>query len=228
MRNTNETYKDLFKDPSYNLHSDEEKRFQFVLNYIKQNEINSIIDIGSGRGNLLRQLKIEKPDLQILSVDLEKFHELDVPFVRMNIENINDRKAILNLNFDLLTCLDVLEHIEYESVNDVFEFFSKISKHQIFSIANHPDIQNGLDIHLIQEDAFFWTKRILKYLNIKAYSKYKFFSKPDDFPESKRYNYLYIFICDSLTGNKIISRFSHFFIKEKVSLIFDSFKLIFK
>ncbi len=190
-------YTKLFDDPKYNLHSNNELRFNFVINYIKNKKLKTLIDIGSGRGNLIKKLLEEKISIDITSVDLNKFHELNVPFYKLNIMDEYDRQKLLKENFDLLTCLDVMEHLEKNFTDDIFKFFSKISKFQILTIANHPNIQNGKDIHTIQENLTFWIDSIKKSLNIIEIKRVRFFSNPDEFPELKRFNYLYIFITSS-------------------------------
>ncbi len=186
MQNSEMEYKELFNDPNYNSHSNNELRFQFVMNYIKNSNLQSVIDIGSGRGNLIKELMESELGLEIHSADLDKFHTYNVPFYKMNILNENDREVLENKNFDLLTCLDVMEHLEKNKTDEIFNFFSNISKFQIFTIANHPDIQEGKDIHTIQEKLPFWINSVKKSLKINYLQRIKFFSKPDSNPKLKR------------------------------------------
>jgi methylase of polypeptide subunit release factors len=69
-------YESSFNQTGYNLHPDNEFRFQFVNDYIKTNEINSIIDIGSGRGNILKIIKETYPNVEVTSTDIKKFHNI--------------------------------------------------------------------------------------------------------------------------------------------------------
>lgn len=219
MFNSEIEYKKLFNNPNYNSHSNRELRFQFVMDYIKKTNVKTLVDIGSGRGNLIKELIDSNLDLKISSVDLDKFHQYNIPFYKMNILNHDERKILSEDKFDLLTCLDVMEHLEKSKIDDIFEYFSKISNFQIFTIANHPDIQNGIDIHNIQENLPFWINSIKKSLKINYIKRVKFFSKPDDSPHLKRFNYLYIFITSSTTENKV--RNNKVFLFEKLN---DTFK----
>lgn len=151
-----ETYNKLFNDPNYNKHDSSELRYQHVVNYINNNkEIKNIIDISSGRGILLTMISNLFPKINITSTDINKYNELNFKFYKLNLINNEDYIQIPN-NFDLLTCLDVLEHIDYQNIENVLDNLSRLSKTFIFTIANHIDIQNGIDVHLIKEDTVYW------------------------------------------------------------------------
>jgi hypothetical protein len=60
----------------------------------------------------------------------------------------------------------VLEHVQKECVEDIFKTLNKISKFSIFTIANHSDIHNGVELHLIQENMSYWEPIIKKYFEV--------------------------------------------------------------
>jgi hypothetical protein len=68
--------------------------------------------------------------------------------------------------FELLTCLDVLEHIEKKCVDDVLHNFSLISEYSVLTIANHSDVLNGVELHVIQEKMTFWLPYLNKYFEV--------------------------------------------------------------
>ena len=74
--------------------------------------------------------------------------------------------------FDLLTCLDVMEHIEKKYVNNIIQNFSRISNYAVLSIANHSDILNGVELHLIQEDMSFWKPLLENYFKIIDHTEF--------------------------------------------------------
>lgn len=160
------TYEKSFKNDSYNLHSDQEFRFQYVINTLHKIKIDNLIDISSGRGNLINLIKNFNPEINITSTDLKKFHNYDVPFFELNLCEPDTFKNISPNKFDLLTCLDVMEHIESHCVEQVVNFFSKISKFSILTIANHSDVLDGVELHLIQENLNYWVPIIQKYFVI--------------------------------------------------------------
>jgi hypothetical protein len=164
MKNYKEIYEQSFSDSKYNLHPDTEFRFNMVYDYINTNNVNTLVDISSGRGNIIKHIITNHPNIEILSCDLKKFHDYDVEFIEIDLCDKNTFK--ITKKYDLLTCLDVLEHIGKECVDDILYFFSRISKHSLVTIANHSDIQNGIELHVIQENMEYWTPLIEKYFEI--------------------------------------------------------------
>lgn len=160
-----EVYTELFNTKDYSVHSEDEFRYQITNNFIKNNNIKNLIDIGSGRGVLLNLIKKENPNIEILSTDLENFHDLNFEFKKINLSDKQTYFYPKN-KYDVLTCLDVLEHLEKDFIGDVFTWFSKISNSQILTIANHSEILNGKEIHTIQEDLSYWEPIVSKSLEI--------------------------------------------------------------
>ena len=157
-------YENSFSDPNYNLHPNTEFRFQLVYEFIKKNKVESMIDIGSGRGNVIDYILTNHPNINITSCDLKKFHDFDVDFIQINL--CDNENVKIDNKYDLLTCLDVLEHLEKTCVDNVLRLFSNISKHSLITIANHSDIKNGVELHIIQENMGYWSPIIEKYFQI--------------------------------------------------------------
>ena len=66
---------------------------------------------------------------------------------------------------DIVACIDVLEHIEPECLDDVLDDLQRVTKRMgFFLIANRPAMKilpDGRNAHLIQEDLRFWMPKIL-------------------------------------------------------------------
>lgn len=165
-------YENSFLHENYNLHPNEEFRFQYVLEFVKNKNTKSIIDIGSGRGNLVKILKNFDTEIEICSTDLKKFHDLDVSFFELNLCEKDSFDKLPKKKFELLTCLDVLEHIEKNCVDFVLYQFAKLSNNSILTIANHSDILNGVELHIIQENFNYWKPQIEKYFVIDNFTEY--------------------------------------------------------
>jgi hypothetical protein len=164
-------YDEAFSISRYNTHPDDEFRYVITNDYIKSNIIETLIDIGSGRGKLLEVLKKDYSDLYIMSCDINKYHEVEVDFETIDLSN-PDTYCYFDFKYDLLTCLDVLEHLDKSYIEKVLEYFSKISKKCILTIANHSDKLNGVELHTIQEDDSYWTPLIKRYFMIDKYDEY--------------------------------------------------------
>jgi cyclopropane fatty-acyl-phospholipid synthase-like methyltransferase len=184
-----ETYTNLFSAKNYSIHNFNELRYQITNDVVKKNNVKNIIDIGSGRGVLLDFLIEENPEIKILSTDLENFHNLNFDFRKIDL---SDNKTFFEVNekYELLSCLDVLEHLEENLLDDVFSWFSKISENQVLTIANHSEILNGKEIHLIQENLDYWEPIILNHLEIISKETKVFY-------HMGRPHYLYILITKS-------------------------------
>lgn len=165
-------YENSFSNQKYNLHPDEEFRFQYVLDVVKLKFPKSVIDIGSGRGNLIRVIQNFNSEIEIVSSDLKKFHTLDVPFFQVNLCEKSSFEKLPQKKFELLTCLDVLEHIEKDCVDSVLSQFAKLSDFSVLTIANHSDVLNGVELHVIQENFEFWKPQIENYFNIENFTEY--------------------------------------------------------
>jgi cyclopropane fatty-acyl-phospholipid synthase-like methyltransferase len=186
--NYKETYSHLFGTNDYSIHDINELRYKITNDYIKKNNIDNMIDVGSGRGVLLELLIKENPHLKILSTDLNKFHNIDLEFKEIDLTK---KETFFVNNFQVLTCLDVLEHLEKKYIDDVFKWFANVSETQILTIANHSEIIHGKEIHLIQENMLYWGELIRKYFNIVYYEEKQFLT------HLGQINYLYILITKS-------------------------------
>ena len=165
--NYKSVYGDLFNTEKYSRHNESEFRYQLVLDYLRNNEVETMVDISSGRGVMLKMIKKEFPNIKIISTDLKKFHGVEVDeFYEVDLSK-KETLFSVDKEYDLLTCLDVLEHLDKSFISSVFKWFSEISKNQILTIANHSEIQNGIEIHTIQEDMGYWSPIVDEFLKIK-------------------------------------------------------------
>lgn len=160
------TYDKLFGSLEYNKHTNREPRFLFAVSNIKKSGAKSAIDIGSGNGNLLKIIHKTDPSISLFSADLRNYHGLD--YVSHIDADITRHRAIKKpeVEFDVLTCLDCLEHIEKKHIDDALNMLSMLSSLFLFSIANHPDKINGVELHLIQKDSMWWNNKLSKYFHI--------------------------------------------------------------
>jgi 2-polyprenyl-3-methyl-5-hydroxy-6-metoxy-1,4-benzoquinol methylase len=172
--NYKDIYTSIFNIESYS--TDYHIQYDYILYTLKQLNLNTnnIIDIGSGRGHLIKLLKVNNlSKLSIISVDLKKFHNYDVnEFIECDLSNYLDRTKLLdktkllNKANNIVICTDVLEHLDKSFIEDVVYTFSKMSNYCILGIANHSDIINGIELHTIQENDIWWEAIITKYFRI--------------------------------------------------------------
>lgn len=168
-----EIYENVFNNkPNYNVHISDKDRYDFVIEEVIFNKYKKIIDISSGRGYFIKYLSELKQDIDITSTDIKKFNNIDVKFIELNLTQKSDYLKFVE-KYDHLSCMDVLEHIEEKYIDDILQFFCTLSNKFCFTIANHSDVQNGVELHLIQKDVEWWNNVLSKYFIIKKdFKKY--------------------------------------------------------
>lgn len=120
-----------------------------------------ILDAGCGEGIHLKRMLKNGHDafgIELSSVCCEKYLA-DVPHENIDILNFAKKGKY----FDGLICMDVLEHIPYENIDDIIISLSRMAKSAFFGIANHSDVLNGVELHLIQQDSSWWIEILKKY-----------------------------------------------------------------
>lgn len=166
-------YKNAFSNKSYS--AEHHVQYDWVIELLKKRysiyDSFSIIDIGSGRGHMLKLIHNNFPNATITSVDLDNFHNLDFVdyFIKCDITSSVDRNNLLKNKYDVLINLDFLEHIEEKYIDDVLTTFHDLSLYCIIAIANHSDIHNGVELHLIQECNNWWKLKLEDKFNITYY-----------------------------------------------------------
>ena len=124
-----------------------------VAQICKENNIETISDYGAGKKRLLEALKKE---------DLNQFEYY--PYDPVFPEYGEAKSA------DLVCCIDVLEHIEYEYLDNTLEKLFEITKKiGFYSIHMGPAgkiLSNGKNAHIIQQPTSWWLPKLCKFFNI--------------------------------------------------------------
>lgn len=143
--------KDLHKNPNYGVAS---LGFApIIAKLISLLNVRSLSDYGAGKKNLLRGL------LELGETNFT-YHAYDPAF-----PEYGEAKS-----GDLVCCIDVLEHIEPDLLENVLNDLEKITEsYGFFSIHTGPAIKflsDGRNAHLIQEQSSWWLKRLTNYFEI--------------------------------------------------------------
>lgn len=157
-------YTNAFSKKTYS--SEHHIQYDWVMELLKNkfsfDESFRLIDVGSGRGHMLKKIHSYFPNVEIISVDLDNFHNLNFinSFIKCDITSSNDRNNLLKNKYDVLINLDFLEHIEEKYIDDILKTFHDISPYCIIAIANHSDILDGVELHLIQKNNEWWKSKL--------------------------------------------------------------------
>ena len=117
-----------------------------------------ILDAGCGEGAHLKRMlgnKIEAFGIELSGVCCQKYLT-DLPHRNVDIVT----HATSGTTYDGLICMDVLEHISPAELEDNLKALRRLSPSVFLGIANHSDVQGGMELHHIQENSGWWLKRL--------------------------------------------------------------------
>lgn len=130
----------------------------YVADLIRNLNINSVCDYGAGKQRLLGELK----KLGHAGLD---YHPYDPAF-----PEYGDAQPA-----DLVCCIDVLEHIEPEYLEDILAHLQRLMKRVGFiTIHTGPAIKtlpDGRNAHLIQQPISWWSEKVGNHLTIRKVIK---------------------------------------------------------
>jgi SAM-dependent methyltransferase len=128
-----------------------------VVLLIEKYQVNSILDFGCGKGNMVLALKEKYPNIKVYGFDpgMESFDALP--------ESV-----------DMIFSFDVLEHIEPELLDDtIVDLARRTNKVMYHLIACHPakkNLSDGRNAHLIVENPEWWKQKLQTLPNWKMYN----------------------------------------------------------
>jgi hypothetical protein len=124
-----------------------------VADFIRQTGVQSVSDYGAGKKNLLI-------GLQRHGINQIEYYPFDPAF-----EEYGEPRSA-----DLVCCIDVLEHIELDKLENVLLELSKITLNfGFFSIHMGPAakvLSDGRNAHLIQKPSSWWLPRLTTYFEV--------------------------------------------------------------
>jgi len=171
--------------------------FRKALQLLEQKEIHfkNVIDIGAGKGEFLEILNDKFNGLQLFAVDytdtnLEVLAGKKINTINLDLDNFElERLAYLKNKFDLVVCLEVIEHIfDLDRLFLLFNYILKNDGHLLVSTPNmasfparlfyllrgYPYGENHhvrfLTKRRIEQYSFFTGFNIIKYNNYFAFS----------------------------------------------------------
>lgn len=119
-----------------------------------KHECDSILDYGCGKGQLRNYLP--NHDLRLYDPAIPEFSSLPIPA-------------------DLVTCLDVMEHIEPECLDAVLDHIGSLTERVcLMSISlrkAHKTLPDGRNAHLIVEHPHWWLERLMKRFDLEHYER---------------------------------------------------------
>lgn len=118
-----------------------------------------ILDAGCGRGHASKMLIEAGHDvfaIELSETCCERFLQ-DIPHKCVDIITHCEEAKYAGI-----VCMGVLEHIPYEAIDDTLEALSMASNSVLVAIANHTDVQSGVELHIIKENKEWWEDKLLQ------------------------------------------------------------------
>src|SRR6185437_6917366 len=170
----------------------------------------SFIDLGCGEGANLRRLiglGYNAEGVEISQVCCENFLA-DLPHYNSDIVSF----AKLGKKYDAAISMDVLEHIPFPDISKVISSVADISSNAFLGIANHSDVLNGVELHLIRENSSWWQSTLSK--------SFKHVLLINEMQYGAGENIFFMFFCSN--DNQVVKDLNSYFCKEIIeSLKYD-------
>ncbi len=154
--------------PEYGQVNADYPRFVVTLNYLMSiHGVKTILDAGVGKGGFYSLVKngYDVYGIEPSKVAIEKFHKDDNRIKKICIQDIPSHFS--EELFDVVVCLDVLEHIPPDDIDLTLSSLAFCGKkYLIFSIANHQSVWDGLPLHVSIFSFEEWEEKLKKYFNV--------------------------------------------------------------
>lgn len=132
-----------------------------VARVINTYQVDRLLDYGAGKGNLLKTLHSQK--LLQRSVKVQHYEP-----------------AVAEWAFEpdpteMVACIDVLEHIEPELLDNVLDDLKRVTQRiGAFSVSTAPAMKtlpDGRNAHLIQEDERWWLPKFMERFELHVFQR---------------------------------------------------------
>jgi 2-polyprenyl-3-methyl-5-hydroxy-6-metoxy-1,4-benzoquinol methylase len=148
----------LHQNPNYGVAS--LKFAPLVAKIVAQSGARTLLDFGAGKGRLAEGLEKHLPD------------DAEVGMTRYD-PAIPAWSTLPEGTFDLVCCIDVLEHIEPECLDDVlYALASKTGQFAFLTVHTGPAVKvldDGRNAHLIQQPPAWWMPKIFDRWSVATY-----------------------------------------------------------
>lgn len=122
--------------------------------YCNRLDITSLLDFGCGKGRLFEALKVDhRMTLQAYDPAVPRFREPPIPS-------------------QMVTCIDVLEHIEPDRLEDVLDELQRLTLEvgifSVCTVAAMKTLPDGRNAHLIQQPMEWWLPKFWSRFDLQS------------------------------------------------------------
>ena len=149
-----EMQEELHQNPDYGVAS--VSYAPFVSSIINEMGVTDVLDYGAGKGRLAKNLNVNH-SVEVYQYDPAIPEWSEIPDAH-----------------EFVACIDVLEHIEPEYIDEVLDDLNRVtSRAGFFTIhtgAAVKSLSDGRNAHLIQEPMEWWLPKIMERFSLKSLS----------------------------------------------------------
>jgi acetolactate synthase regulatory subunit len=135
-------------------------RFAEIIKFIREQSVTDILDYGAGSANRLSAMLNNAYPGEFFCTD----YDPAIPEISQKPEP-----------HSLVTCIDVLEHVEPELLDNVLCDLKRVIKQAgffvIYTMPAQRFLKNGKNAHLIVESAEWWVEKLSKYFDVTVVQK---------------------------------------------------------
>lgn len=132
------------KNESFGVGSVTAKHYPIIQKLLQKHSFGSVLDYGCGKGHFIKFLRDSFPEVHVEGFDVAS----------------EEFSVLPNRKFDLIVCLDVMEHVEFGALSNVLgEIRDRCSKVFVCSVANYPaskKLSDGRNAHVTQMPFSVW------------------------------------------------------------------------
>lgn len=154
-----QTQKDLHQDPNYGTAS--VQYAPIVAKLVNQYQVQELLDYGAGKLRLLKTIAEAKM--------------VEHRFRYIPYEPADDRFADRPRPCEMVTCIDVLEHIEPDLLDNVLDDLRRVTGEiGFFTVHCGPAkkvLQDGRNAHLTQQPMSWWLPKFMQRFDIQTVQK---------------------------------------------------------
>lgn len=153
LQNNNELYRQLHKDPNIFQGMSLKTYIPQIGALIENSNIQTVNDYGCGKARAWKEYNLK-----------QKWNLTDVGFYDPGVEEFS---TPITTPRDLVVCIDVLEHIEPDYIDDVLDDIDRLSTKAVFlNICTRlasKTLPDGRNAHLIVQPQDWWKQKLKRF-----------------------------------------------------------------
>ena len=145
----------------------EVKHFMMSKQWLEYFKPKNILDLGCGYGHFGYCFKFLNENLHYLGIEKSGWAIEKTPYKNLTLEKYDIRDPLNLKDFDLVLCIDILEHLEEKDLDQVLGNLKTYGKKFLFSIPYLGNPELDIDLtHKIKKEKTWWVNKLSNYFKI--------------------------------------------------------------